>query len=59
MYASDCVCVLATQCRNYDQYAYAYTGSCEDIRVNESGNFDTTQKENGIYDCGEKYLDIT
>lgn len=52
-------CITQQSCLNSKHgYLYPATGECSEVEPDENGGFDLEQKKNGIYDCGDQYLDL-
>ena len=52
-------CVSASECRENSLYAYTALHRCEYSMPLRNGNFDPEKLNVGIYDCGDRYLDLT
>ena len=51
-------CVSAADCTSRDRHAYLQTRECLEIKPGDNEKFDP-EEENGVYSCGNKYLDLT
>lgn len=52
-------CLSVSECRDNRLYAYAATRRCEYSPPTKNGRFNQGQLRASIYDCGDRYLDIT
>lgn len=59
MFTFDGRCLSAAECKASMLYAYAATRRCEYSQPAKNGRFNQEMLGKGVYDCGDRYLDLT